>query len=132
MKDFIQFINDKQLMYVVFVTTMILSFVLFYLRNKTTISNYFVSFIKWAKPSLETNDQASPEKIIALIMSLSFITCNIIFMVKIFTLVSDVTHVVIGGLGCLAITGGFILLLLRIISPQQLIELKNGLENKRI
>ena len=105
---------------------------IFYLRNKEIIANYFKEFILWAKPSLETNGKASTEKLVWFTVTLlAYIPCRLIFTIKIVTHDSeDIWHIVIGLLFGSLIDAAYGLLLGKIITPAQIIELKNGLNIK--
>lgn len=126
--NFIHYIAESRWTYLAYWLPLIIFCILFYLRNKSLVLNSIGYILKWTRLSLESNGKPCLEKIIAFgIMNGAFIPCCIIFMVKIFSQIKDEFYVICGGLGCLLIIASFMLMLLRILSPQQLIELKNGL-----
>ena len=125
MKDLFYWLANERWLYLVGGLPVTIFLVLFYFRNKTVIGNSFTSFIIWAKHSLETANQASPEKITAfVVINFVYVPGRLYFVLKII----DPLHLLYGSL----IDAGLVLVLYGIIKPSQIIELKNGMkvENK--
>ena len=125
MKEIIQYLANERWLYLVGGLPLTIFLVLFYFRNKETLGKSFVSFIEWAKHSLETANQASPEKITAfVVINFVYVPGRLYFVLKII----DPLHLLYGSL----IDAGLVLVLYGIIKPSQIIELKNGMkvENK--
>lgn len=91
-----------------------------YSKNKTGILNSFFSFVAWARPSLESNNHASPEKLTSfMVMNFVYIPSRLYFIYKI----DDPIDLLWGNL----LDVIFMLILYKIITPTQILELKRGL-----
>ncbi len=139
MKEFVvdivaifQFLSLTHWMYLVIGLPFTIFIVIFYFRNKAVLGGALINLIEWARPSLETNGKASTEKIsVFVVMNAVYVPNRLIFTIKIFNIISnDIWHILVGGLMGSALDIIFILMLLKILSPQQLIELKSGLEKE--
>lgn len=120
--DFIEalkFLAETKWGYLAYALPLILFSLIFYLRNKKILASNVLGFINWLRPGFETGGTSSAEKVTACMAMLCvYIPGRLIFC---FT-ISDPVHLLWGS----AIDATLILVLFRIISPQQLIDLKNG------
>lgn len=127
MGEIIDYIFTTKWKYFAYTVPSILIIVLFYLKNKKIIFDNLKGFIRWVKPSLESMGMASPEKLTAFtVLCLTYVPSRWVFVIGVFTEVIkiDAIHLLYGS----AMDLLFILVLFRIISPQQIIELRTGIK----
>jgi hypothetical protein len=119
----LQYVAESHWAYLVYWLPFTVFLIVFYLKNKKVIGTSFMSFILWAKESLETAHQASPEKLTAfMVMNAVYIPSRLMYAIK----VTDPLHLLYGTV----LDAIFVCVLYRIITPQQLVELKGGLISK--
>lgn len=119
LEGFVKYLVEFQWSYVAYALPALFILILFYFRNRKRIFTGFSGFINWLKPSFETGGFASPEKITAaMVITFAYLPGNILIMLS-----SDAVH----RNWALGINAVFVLVLFRIITPQQLAELKNGI-----
>jgi hypothetical protein len=117
----IEYLAKVQWRYFAYVLPSILFCLFFYLRNKKSIFSSFNEFIKWVKHSFEQGGHASPEKLTAFaVTSFSYIPTRLIFALQ----VTEPKHLLLGSI----LDAVYVCVLYRIITPQQVMELKNGLK----
>jgi hypothetical protein len=105
--------------YVAFTMPIFVILFSFYIRNKNQIFSNAKGFIRWIKPSFETGNFANAEKLTAFgVLNCAYLPSRLYFAFQI----SDPIHLLYGS----TLDAFFILVLYRIISPQNIIELKNG------
>ncbi len=134
MEDFFKSLSTTHWSYLAIGVPCSIFTLIFYLRNKAILGGLLLTLFQWLRPSLETNNMASPEKLTAFaITAFTYIPCRLIFTWKVLMMeTNDVWHIVIGLLIGSLIDAGYTLMLYKILSPQQLIELKNGLGVKEL
>lgn len=117
--EVLKFLAEFKWPYLAYVLPVFIFFLIVYLRYKKYIFENASRFIQWIRPSFETNGKASTEKLLAFSISIgAYIPGRTMFSLN----SNDPVH----QLWALGIDALFICVLIRIISPQQLIELKNG------
>jgi hypothetical protein len=120
-KAFSKYLVEFQWSYIAYAVPVALIILFFYLKNKKAISDGFKGFINWMRPSLETGGFSSPEKLTAFtVLGAVYIPASIIFAIQ----SKDPAHSLIA----LIVHATFICVLFKIISPAQLLELKNGIK----
>lgn len=121
----IKYLAQTRWVYFAYALPLIIFMLVFYIRHKKEIFSNLMSVIKWLKPSFETGGVASPEKLTAFaVTAFAYIPGRLIFAIQ----NSDPIHLLYGS----GIDALFVLVLYRIISPAQIVELKTGIkmENK--
>jgi hypothetical protein len=116
MEKYLDFAMNTRWMYFAYVLPLV---VILY-RNRLLIREGFVQLIRWSKPSMESGGTASPEKLTA------FAVLNLVYIpgrLRFIWTSDDPWHQILG----FAMDITFILLLFRIISPREVIELRTGL-----
>jgi hypothetical protein len=117
----IEWLATVQWTYLAYALPSILFALFFYLRNKKAIFYAFKGFVIWVKPSFEIGNFASCEKLTAFaVTTFSYIPTRIIFTLS----VVDPKYL----LGGLVLDTIYTCVLYKIITPQNLIELKTGLK----
>lgn len=123
MLDMLKYLIESRWSYIAIAVPLFLFGLLFYLKNKQSISEAFYKFVLWARPSLEAGGKASPEKIAAfVVINFVYVPGRLIFVIK----NNDPLHLLYGS----AIDATLALLLFRIITPGQILELKGNIAHK--
>jgi len=119
--DVIKYLVEFQWLYIAYALPAVLLLMWFYFKNKEAIFSRFNGFVNWIRPSFETGGFASPEKLTAFsITTFAYIPGRLIFALQI----TDPVHLLYGSV----IDAVFVLVLYKIISPAQLLELKDGIK----
>lgn len=115
----LEFIFHSKWSYFAYFLPLLIGITFFYWRNKNGIFYSTKTFVSWAKNSMETGGQASAEKMTAFtILNLAYIPSRLKFAWT----VIDPLHL----LWAMLLDTVFILILFRIITPKDMIELKAG------
>lgn len=117
------FILNTQWQYFAYVVPLVVFNVILLWRNRKFIREGIVIVVKWMRPSMESGGTASPEKLTA------FAVLNFVYIpgrLRFVWTIDDPWHQLLAF--CLDVV--FILILFRIISPREVIELKTGLRYK--
>ena len=118
LKEILYWLAHNKWVYLAYWLPLVIFIVRFYRANKADIGKDFDSFIEWARHSLETNKEASAEKITAfIVINFVYVPGRLYFVYKII----DPLHLLYGSL----IDAALVLILYKIITPANLIELKN-------
>lgn len=124
MKDHIEalakYLIMSQWSYVAYALPFFIGMIWFYFKHKNRIFHNFAGFIQWLRPSFETGGYASAEKCTAAVVMVVYVISSLIYIVQ----CTDSLH----KLYSLIVHAVFILVLFRIITPQQLQELKDGIK----
>lgn len=121
----IKFMAETKWAYLAYALPLILFSLIFYLRNKKLLAANAMGFINWLRPGFETGGTSSAEKLTAFTAIVcTYIPGRLIFC---FSTV-DPIHYLWGSI----IDATFICVLFKIISPQQLIDLRNGSSREKI
>jgi len=119
-KEILYWLANNKWIYLAYWLPLVIFSMRFYAKNKLAISEAFFAAVVWARHSLETAGQASPEKITAfVIINTVYIPGRLVFVWKI----TEPIHLLYGSL----IDAALVLILYRIITPSQILELKSGL-----
>lgn len=115
----LEIILESKWSYFAYFLPFLIGSTIFYFRNKNGICSSMKTFLNWAKNSLETGGQASAEKLTAFtIITLAYIPSRLKFAWT----VTDPLHLLWGML----LDTVFVLILYRIITPKDMIELRSS------
>lgn len=119
MDALLKYLASSHWVYLAYAIPFMAFMLVFYLKYKQDMFVGLRNFILWIKPSFETAGQASPEKLTAFALTVfAYIPNRWVYSLR----VTDPLHL----LYAFVLDGIIILILYRIISPAQLIELREG------
>ena len=120
----VRFLAESKWMYLAYVLPLFIFLIAFYLRNKKLAIEWFILFVKWIKESVESGGMANAERLTAFGIMVFCVIPGHFFFFKIPTVSAE--H----WLWLFTIDFAFILILYKIITPSQLLELKGIVKTK--
>lgn len=124
----LHYLAENRWTYLVIGFPLTIFLIVFYLRNKKSLADAFISFILWAKQSLEVNGQANTEKlVICAVLMLVYVPGRLKYIWTSFSLQQYNWESQMWGFGLdaivIAVANGW-------VTPKDLIEIKNGFSSR--